>query len=100
MINNEIGAKYVRLRDRRVLRPRCNNTGALFGAPVFCSRESIISTCRQGPNAGGAPLKEMIAMMENLFAFVAAASALGSFILQLVREINAREEVEGKKNGR
>lgn len=45
-------------------------------------------------------MKEMIAMMENLFAFVAAASGLGSFILQLVREINTREEGEGKKNGR
>lgn len=45
-------------------------------------------------------MKEMIAMMENLFAFVAAASGLGCFILQLVREINAREEDEGKKNGR
>lgn len=45
-------------------------------------------------------MKEMIAMMENLFAFVAAVSGLGSFILQLVREINAREEDEDKKNGR
>lgn len=45
-------------------------------------------------------MKEMIAMIENLFAFVAAVSGLGSFILQLVREINSREEGEGKKNGR
>lgn len=66
---------------------------------MFCSGEGIIPTYRQGPNAGGAPLKEMIAMIENLFAFVAAVSGLGSFILQLVREINSREEGEGKKNG-
>lgn len=70
------------------------------GLPCFVLNEGIIRTCWQGPNAGGAPLKEMIAMIENLFAFVAAVSGLGSFILQLVRELNAREEDEGKKNGR
>ena len=45
-------------------------------------------------------MKEIIAMIENLFAFVAAVSGLGSFILQLVRDINSREDDEGKKNGR
>ena len=74
--------------------------GGPSGLPCFVLGQGIISTCRQGPNAGGAPLKEMIAMIENLFAFVAAVSGLGSFILQLVREINSREEDEGKKNGR
>lgn len=37
--DNEIGAEHVRLRARRALRLRYNNTGVLFGAPVFCSWE-------------------------------------------------------------